>query len=79
MRKDEKRWKIQVCVNKRWKDVHAPGELAYLFESQKLAEDMMNLCYPDQVREEKLGGNQTVRVVEASDRIIVAKRRRHSK
>lgn len=54
------KWGMQVLVNNEWKWIkqsnrtHAP----YVYNSEELAHIMLNMCYPDQVREIKLGTSE---------------------
>lgn len=59
-------FRIQVKVNGRFTDLRRGGAgPPYEFEEREQAELAMRLCYPDQLREQRLGGPETVKVVEA--------------
>jgi hypothetical protein len=45
-------------------DLRPAGGQPYRYPTKQEAEHMRRLCYPDQVREERLGGDPVTRVVE---------------
>ena len=38
----------------------------YEYGTREEAESMLRICYPDQLRDQRLGGEETVRVVEVA-------------
>lgn len=57
---------MQVLVNDEWKWVKlTKSHIPYLYDTQDDAYDMLTICYPDQVREIRLGTSEPkVRVKE---------------
>jgi hypothetical protein len=60
-------WGIQVLVDDEWKWVHPTGSKRYEYSTENKAWNMLNICYPDQIIEQKLGSKETVRVKEIKD------------
>jgi hypothetical protein len=57
-------YRIQVRIGTQWQDLRPAGGQPYRYPTKQEAEHMRRLCYPDQVREERLGGDPVTRVVE---------------
>lgn len=62
-------WRAQVLVDGKWEYVRPGGNAAlpYRFKDESTAYGMLELCYPDALREMRLGGEKTVRVVEEEE------------
>lgn len=60
------KWGMQVLIDKEWKWVSLnKTHMPYLYNTQEDAYDMLTICYPDQVREIRLGTSEPkVRVKE---------------
>jgi hypothetical protein len=66
-------WRIEILSNGVWVPL-APASATvrrikstpYEFDTEKDATEMAEICYPDQMREHRLGGPETVRVREAT-------------
>jgi hypothetical protein len=59
-------WAMQIHIeNRGWFDVTPTlSNKPYSYDTREEAEKMLSICYPDQLREERLGGPQVVRVLE---------------
>lgn len=57
-------WGIQILIEDKWRWMHPTRGDRYEYPLHMDAEIMLNICYPDQIREYKLGGKQTVRIME---------------
>lgn len=64
---DLKMWIMEVLVKGEWRAVRPTGGDPYKYETKEEAEDMLRMCYPDQVREIRLGGDPEVRVREVNN------------
>ena len=53
---------VQVKVNGDWSWLHPTEGKPYRFTTEDAAYSCMIMCYPDQVRSHRLGGDSTVRV-----------------
>ena len=58
---------MQVNLGGTWTWVHPSGGKRYEYPTKDRAQYMLEICYPDQIREQKLGGPITVRVQGISD------------
>lgn len=56
-------WGMQVKLRDgTWSWVHPVNAERYEYPTKTMAEEMLNICYPEQVRAQKLGGLPSVRV-----------------
>lgn len=55
---------MQVKVAGEWVLIAPTNGQPYKYGTKAEAERMLGICYPDQIREHRLGGQQVVRVVE---------------
>lgn len=55
---------FQVKINGQWLWVCTSSGSRYEYETEDKAQQRMEMCYPDQIREARLGGEQKVRVKE---------------
>jgi hypothetical protein len=56
------------ATNDEWCSVRpSGGKPPYRYPTRGQARNMMRICYPDQVREVRLGGEPSVRIVEVSE------------
>ena len=54
---------MQLLTEDGWQDVKGSmSHHPYEFDTQLEAEHMLHICYPEQLRNERIGGEQTVRV-----------------
>ena len=53
---------MQLLLNGHWVWDAPTNGLPYQYSSEEEAYIMLYMCYPDQVRAQRLGGNKTVRV-----------------
>jgi len=61
-------WEMQVLVKDKWRSVHPScREEPYRYADRASAEKMLKICYPDQCRDIRLGGEPEVRVIESSE------------
>lgn len=61
-------WEMQVKVEDEWRSVRATGEdEPYRYPDKKSAARMLRICYPDQLREARLGAEPTVRLREVEE------------
>jgi len=60
-------WGMQVLIDDEWKWVHLTGGKRYEYSTENEARHMLNICYPDQIRENKLGLKRTIRIKEIED------------
>ena len=51
----------------KWASVRPSGGKPYEYDTRAEAERMADICYPDQRREARLGGETTVRVIPKDD------------
>lgn len=60
-------WQMQIKVyvngERKFQSVHLDGK-PYEYPTEDKAWEMLNICYPDQIREQRLFGEELVRVVE---------------
>ena len=47
----------------QWHSIHLTGGSRYEYDTYHDAHKMLSICYPDQIREHRLGGTKTVRVI----------------
>lgn len=57
-------WGMQILVKGEWLWIAPANGSRYEFPTEAKACEMLGICYPDQVREHKLGGEKKVRVKE---------------
>jgi len=57
-------WIMELKINGKWRPIRPTNGNVYTFETKEEARRMLNICYPDQCREQRLGGEITVRVSE---------------
>lgn len=55
---------MQVKVSGEWLWVCPTGGKPYSYETEREASNALHMCYPDQLRAQRLGGEKTVRVME---------------
>lgn len=55
---------MQVNLSGKWVLIAPTNGAPYRYGTRAEAENMLGVCYPDQIREHRLGGPQKVRVVE---------------
>jgi len=65
-------WQFQINVGHKdppnWVSVGPTGKEPYNYDTEEEAQYMLELCYPDQCREDRLGGHpKWGRVVEVKD------------
>ena len=61
-------YQIQIKMDGNWYSVRRDKKSKpYEYETETEAWNMMNICYPDQVRSQKLGKDKTVRVIHVGD------------
>jgi len=60
------KFRMQALVGRTWTDICPSGGEPYEYDTREGAETMLRICYPDQLREERLGAPQTVRVREVA-------------
>uniref|UniRef100_A0A6H1ZV49 Uncharacterized protein n=1 Tax=viral metagenome TaxID=1070528 RepID=A0A6H1ZV49_9ZZZZ len=57
-------WEMQVLVDGEWRSVKPGGSSEpYRYPDKESAARMLRICYPDQLREARLGGEPTVRLI----------------
>lgn len=56
-------YEIQIVVEGKWKPLHPPDGKPYRYKSEEEARHILEMCYPDQMREFRLGGPEFGRVV----------------
>lgn len=61
-------FEMQIKIEDEWKSIRATGaKEPYRYETRREAERMLDICYPDQRREDRLdGANNQCRVVEVN-------------
>ena len=57
-----KKYGIQVRIDGHWIWIAPVNGQPYKYDTEDEAKSMMHICYPDQVREAKFGGEKVVRV-----------------
>lgn len=62
-------WSLALGADGVWKSVQQSGcaGVPYSYATKEEAENMLGICYPDQVREARLFGSPKVRVLEVRD------------
>ncbi len=60
-------FKIQIKLDGVWCDIHQPNRPPYLWPKREDAERMLEMCYPDQMREQRLYAIEFGRVTEVDD------------
>lgn len=55
-------WVMEVKTLKGWEAVRPTGGKPYEYATRAEAARMLSVCYPDQLREQRLGGPEVVRV-----------------
>ena len=61
-------YEMQLLVDDEWKGIRATRkEKPYRYPDRASAEYMLRICYPDQHRDQRLGGDRVVRVVEVNE------------
>jgi len=60
-------WIMELKIKDKWRPIHATGQPPYKYDTKIEAVEMANLCYPDQIREARLGAEHIVRVREVTD------------
>lgn len=61
-------FQIQIKLGDNWHSVRKDAKSQpYEYETETEAWNMMNICYPDQVRAQRLGRDKTVRVIHVED------------
>lgn len=65
------KWEMQINVGNTdpptWKSVRPTGGHPYVYDTEEEAAHMLNTCYPDQCREDRLGGQpRQTRIVEVN-------------
>jgi hypothetical protein len=61
-------WEMQVKVGDEWRSVRPTGsEDPYRYPDKESAAKMLRICYPDQLREARLGGDPVVRLKEVEE------------
>lgn len=55
---------MQIKIAGNWVLVAPTNGQPYKFGTRDEAENMLRICYPDQVRSARLGGERTVRIAE---------------
>lgn len=58
---------FQIKKGEEWLWVSSPTYGPYKYATEEKAAEMMSICYPDQIRTHRLGGEQTVRVMEIKE------------
>lgn len=58
---------FQIKINDEWLWCSTSSGERYEYPSQQKASEMASICYPDQIREHRLGGECRVRVRETPD------------
>lgn len=56
-------FEMQLKRDGKWHSIGTKSGI-YRYPDRESAERMLSICYPDQLRSERLGGEQEVRVVE---------------
>lgn len=61
-------WQMQIKVHvgeeRQFQSVHPVGGKPYEYATEEEAWNMLNICYPDQIREQRLFGEENARVIE---------------
>jgi len=61
-------WEMQVRMKDEWGSVSCTGsDVPYRYPDRASAEKMLKICYPDQCRDIRLGGEPEVRVIESPE------------
>lgn len=61
-------WVMELRIDGAWKPIQGVDmRYPYYFKTKAEAERMLRICYPDQVRDARLGFDSIVRVREESD------------
>lgn len=69
-------WIMEVKTRGVWLAVHPSSGKRYEYATEGEARDMLRICYPDQLREERLGGEQVARVREVPPQFCITFRAR---
>jgi hypothetical protein len=54
-------WLVEILISTEWKAMCRSDGKRYEFGSEMEAKQCAMMCYPDQLREHRLGGNEVVR------------------
>jgi len=57
-------WIMEVLTDGEWKAVHPSGGEPYTYKTKEEAANMLRTCYPEQVRDWRLGGEPRARIRE---------------
>jgi hypothetical protein len=60
------RWGLQIKKDDEWLWVRGGGR-RYEYDSDTVAWNRLEMCYPDQIHRQRLGGEVTVRIKEIED------------
>jgi hypothetical protein len=61
-------FEFQIRINGEWKSIAPTGCKPYQCDTRQEAERTLKMCYPDQVRAQRLGGDICARVIEVEKR-----------
>lgn len=56
------KFRMQVLVNGAWSFVRPAGGEPYEYDTEDEAQKMLRICYPDQLREDRLAGTPGAQV-----------------
>lgn len=61
-------WEMQVKVDEEWRSVRPTNkDEPYRYPDKESAAKMLRICYPDQLREARLGAEPTVQIKEVAE------------
>jgi hypothetical protein len=61
------KWIMEIKVGGSWVPISMKDKPPYAYKTREEADHMLRICYPDQVRNQRLSGEELTRVREVPD------------